>query len=167
MRLLRLAVEIRRWDLAAHTIVLASDAGAPFCEETGSFWGGLRRLLVTMRVINTVTEQTRRLRQRMVMDEFRRGMEEFRRGKVEGAYWDIADSIDHHAKYLAERQRKPPLLKDGKKTRALAKLPTRLNSFSQKNQEALINWSYALADAGLHRWVLDKGAKPGHLPYHK
>lgn len=39
MRLLRLAVEIKRWDLAAHTIVLASarvlkDGGRPYGRKT-------------------------------------------------------------------------------------------------------------------------------------
>jgi NTE family protein len=146
----------RIWD--RYTTVLVSDAGAPFSEETASFWGGLRRLLVTMRVINTVTEQTRRLRRRMVMDEFPKG-------EVEGAYWGIAASINRYAEFLAERQRKPPLLEDGKETKALCHVRTRLNSFSDKEQEALINWGYALNDAAMRCWVLDKGTKPGHLPY--
>jgi len=145
----------RVWD--RYTTVLVSDAGAPFSMTTTSFWGGLRRLLITMRVINTITEQTRRLRRRWAVTDFIEG-------QALGTYWGITTRIGDYE--LEEHGFAPPLLKDTKATASLCRIRTRLNSFSKKEQEKLINWGYALTDAGMRRYVLEK-AKPGHLPYPK
>jgi NTE family protein len=34
-----------------------------------------------------------------------------------------------------------------------------------EEQEQLINWGYALADAAMRRHVLEKDTKPGNLPF--
>lgn len=146
----------RIWD--RYKTVLISDAGAPFSTTTGTCCRGWNRLGVTLRVINTVTEQTRRLRKRWAVADFAAK-------KTKGTYWGIATDIGDYD--LEEHGLPPPLLKDDEDTEALAHIRTRLNSFSQKEQEELINWGYALADAAMRRWVLDKKAKPGQLPYPK
>ena len=144
----------RVWD--RYTTVLASDAGAPFSVTTGTCWRGLNRLSVTLRVINTVNEQTRRLRRRWLIKDFEEG-------EALGTYWGITTQISHYE--LEAHGHPPPLLKDSDETKELSKIPTRLKSLSDNKQERLINWGYALTDAGMHRWVLEPGAKTGRLPF--
>ncbi len=146
----------RVWD--RYTTVLVSDAGAPFSPTSGTCWRGLNRLSVTRRVIDTITEQTRRLRRRWAVTDFIEGASL-------GTYWGITTHISDYE--LVEHGLPPPLLKDSKATAALSRIGTRLKGFSQKEQKDLINWGYALTDAGMRRYVLEAGAKPGHLPCSK
>jgi len=146
----------RIWD--RYSTVLVSDAGAPFSMKTGSFWGGVNRCSILLRSSGIITEQTRRLRKRWLINDL---VDE----KLRGTYWGIATHIGDYG--LEKHKCKPPLLKDGKDTAALAELPTRLKSFRKEKQEDLINWSYALADAGMRRWLPESGTEPGRLPYPK
>jgi len=144
----------RIWD--RYSTVLVSDAGAPFSTKAGTFWRGLNRFSILKRADSTITEQTRRLRKRWAVADFKDK-------KARGTYWGIATEIKDYE--LEKEKLPPPLLKDSDETKKLSELPTRLRGLGEKNQEQLINWSYALADAAMRRWVLEPGAKPGRLPY--
>ena len=96
--------------------------------------------------------------------------------KKNGAYWGIADKITEdkswgrkgeraeNRKTLADLGKDPELLVDNEKTDAIGEMRTRLNRFTDAEQESLINWGYALSDARMRRWVLDK-APSGTLPF--
>lgn len=92
------------------------------------------------RVLNVIDNQVRSLRKRMLVDAFRAGI---RAGTYFGIGTDIADYgvpdtfAVPHARSLA-----------------LARVPTRLARLPAGRQEELVNWGYAVCDAGLRRWVL-------------
>lgn len=115
-------------------ISLVSDAGAPFKidvsppEDVAFQLGRVRDILI---------DQTRALRKRWLV-------EEYKAGRKCGAYWGIGTRIGDYE--LADA-----LTKDSATTEALEGIPTRLNSFSKERQGQLINWGYALADAALRR----------------
>ena len=48
--------------------------------------------------------------------------------------------------------------------RSLAGIRTRLNKFSEEEQGLLINWGYALADAGLRAYVVEEVVTEGQWP---
>ena len=144
----------RVWD--RYTTVLVSDAGAPFsvCSEPAKL--RLSQLYRTKRVLDIVTGQTRALRIRKLVDDFIDG-------KVSGTYWGIGTQVGHYE--LEERGHAGPLVNDSDITRALSRMRTRLNRFSDEEQELLINWGYSLTDAAMRRHVLPKDTQPGRLPY--
>lgn len=146
----------RIWD--RYTTVLVSDAGAPFSVVEGSLWFRLSQLFRAKRAIDIVTEQTRALRKRWLISDFKAGI-------TRGTYWGIATHIRDYQ--LEDNGYPPPLVKDSEDTGALCRVRTRLNRFTDEEQKQLINWGYALADAAMRRHVLKKGAKPGHLPFPK
>jgi len=146
----------RIWD--RYETVLVSDAGAPFSIVAGSLWFRFSQLFRAKRAIDIVTEQTRALRKRWLINDFKAGI-------TRGTYWGIATDICDYK--LEANGYPPPLIKDSEYTRALCRIRTRLNRFSDEEQERLINWGYALADAAMRRHVLKKGAKPGHIPFPK
>jgi NTE family protein len=144
----------RIWD--RYTTVLVSDAGAPFSVMEGSLCFRLSQLLRAKRAIDIVTEQTRALRKRWLISDLKDG-------GMRGTYWGIATHIRDYK--LEENGYPPPLINDSEVTRSLCRIRTRLNRFSAEEQEQLINWGYALADAAMRRHILEKGVKPGHLPF--
>ncbi len=129
--------------------ILVSDAGAPFGIKASIGFDYLRRAL---RVLDIMSEQTRALRRVSLV-------EEYKKKHREGTYWGIATKIRDYA-----TDDITPLLQDSRQTAALANMRTRLNAFNSGEQEALINWGYALADAAMRRYV-QSGAEPGRLPY--
>jgi NTE family protein len=144
----------RVWD--RYATVLVSDAGAPFSIMEGSLGLRLSQLFRAKRTIDIVTEQTRALRKRWLIEDLKSGI-------ARGTYWGIATQIGDYK--LVENNYPPPLINDSDTTRSLRRIRTRLNRFSAEEQERLINWGYALADAAMRRHVLQKGAMPGRLPY--
>ncbi len=114
--------------------LLVSDAGAPFGmgQTVETDW-----LKQTMRALDVATDQARALRKRALLDDFKRGVRS-------GTYWGIATEIEGYAKHLpCDRTVVAPL----------AKIRTRLNPFSEQEQEQLINWGYALCDAGVRTYA--------------
>ena len=118
--------------------VLISDAGAPLAyqKKPGKNWFSL-----TMRALDIVTDQARAVRKRWLIDKFKRK-------KLSGTYWGITTKIDNYG--LSDA-----LAKDNKITRGLSVIKTRLTSFSDSDKGKLINWGYALADAGMRKHVKD------------
>ena len=113
-------------------IVLVSDAGAPFTLEVDPHEDYLHQL---GRVRDILIDQTRALRKRWLI-------EEFKAERRQGAYWGVATDID---KYNAPE----PLAHNTEENQALDEVPTRLSGFEPELQARLINWGYALCDAAL------------------
>jgi len=118
--------------------VLISDAGAPlvFQEKPGKNWFSLIK-----RALDIVTDQTRAVRKRWLIDKYKSA-------SLSGTYWGITTKIDNYGMPDA-------LVKDNEITRGLREIKTRLTRFSDEDKGRLINWGYALADAGMRRHVKD------------
>jgi len=114
--------------------VLVSDAGAPF-----GFGETVHTDLVrqTMRALDVATDQSRGLRKRALIDDFKRD-------ERDGTYWGIDTDI-------ANYQLGDALSCKPERVRPLALLRTRLNAFSDQEQGELINWGYALTDAAIRK----------------
>lgn len=146
----------RIWD--RYEIVLASDAGAPFKIKSMPRALKFSQLLRTTRTLLITSEQTRRLRRRHLIDEFEQGIRK-------GTFWGVATKILDYK--LEENGLAAPMVSDNATTRFLSNIPTRLKKFSEKDQGQLINWGYALTDAAMRRYVLDKEVEPGKWPVPK
>ena len=144
----------RVWD--KYTTVLVSDAGSPLQIKERSWKIRVSQIFRTKRALSIITEQTRALRKRWLIKDYMKG-------EMGGAYWGIATRIRGYE--LEENGRPGPIVKDSDVTGSLSRVRTRLNKFNADEQEQLINWGYALADAAMRRHVLEPGAKPGRLPY--
>ena len=113
--------------------LLVSDAGAPFgMGSVETDW-----LKQTMRALDVATDQARALRKRALIDDFKRGVRS-------GTYWGIATEIKGYTEHLAC---------DDAIVGPLADIRTRLNPFTDQEQELLINWGYALCDAGVRTYA--------------
>jgi NTE family protein len=130
--------------------VLVSDAGAPF-EFVAMPWHNWIGQLGRVRDI--LVQQTRALRKRMLMADFKAVPEP----RYSGAYWGIGTQIEDYA--LETR-----LCRDTDVTRSLQRVSTRLRALNSTTQEHLINWGYALADAAIRAHV-NPHAPMGSLPY--
>ncbi|SOC18441.1 patatin-like phospholipase family protein [Rhodobacter maris] len=120
--------------------VLVSDAGAHFqpTPHPGSDW-----LSQAMRAYDIVTDQSRGLRKRWLIDQF--VAERSDDGKARrGTYWGLETNIAHYG--LTDSLPCAPAV-----TGELAHLRTRLNHFTDREKGMLINFGYALADAALRR----------------
>jgi NTE family protein len=131
--------------------VLVSDAGAPFKigDTVETDW-----VKQTLRALDIATDQSRALRKRALIDDFKRHVRS-------GTYWGIDTRIGRYpiadAMPCADRIVRP-----------LAKIRTRLNPFDDEEQEQLINWGYALCDAAIraHAPALIKTAARPDWPFH-
>lgn len=121
--------------------LLVSDAGAKIRpeEEPAGNWAEHSK-----RILDIVDDQVRNLRKRMLMSLFQARGEE----KREGAYWSIRSNIKHFGLPDA-------LPCDFERTTELANTPTRLKKLPVELQQRLMNWGYAVADAGVRRHVAE------------
>ena len=123
--------------------ILASDAGAPMKleEEVGTSWHSQ-----ALRALDITTNQSRALRKRALISDYKTK-------ERKGAYWGIDTDIrEYHL---------PNALPcDPAKVAALARIRTRLNTFSDKEQCELINWGYAICDAAMRKYVIAGTAAP-------
>jgi NTE family protein len=128
--------------------LLVSDAGAPFHYEAaqGSDW--LRQAL---RTLDVVTNQARALRKRGLVDLYTRR-------ERTGGYWGIMTPLE---RYSARNTLPVPT----ERTNQLARIRTRLNPFTQDEQESLINWGYAVCDAAIRTYFDTKAPPPTGWPY--
>lgn len=118
--------------------VLISDAGAPLTYQPKP---GINWLSLTMRAFDIISDQARAVRKRWLIDKFQRK-------ELSGTYWGITTKIDNYGLPDA-------LVKDNPVTHDLQKIKTRLTAFSDVERGRLINWGYALADAGMRQHVKD------------
>ncbi|WP_293674916.1 hypothetical protein [Thiolapillus sp.] len=136
--------------------ILVSDAGAPFSVDRKVRLARFSQLARTKRTLDIMSEQVRALRTRDLIRQFVSG-------EKSGAYWGIGTVISDFP--LEERGLGSALMADSEKTRRIAAMRTRLNRFSAEEQEALINWGYAQADAALRARFDPSLAAPERLPY--
>jgi len=144
------------WDRCG--TVLVSDAGAPLDAQASPHTDWTRQAI---RVLDIITEQTRALRRRKLMQDLQQTHEEGREAPVaavkKGTYWGIRTRIDAYG--LPDS-----MVRDNEKTGELKDIRTRLNEFKPIEQGRLINWGYALADAAMRKWVDSAGSKPPVWP---
>ena len=112
--------------------VLVSDAGAPFDAGATVETDWVKQ---TLRALSIATDQSRGLRKRALIADFTNKA----RG---GGYWGIATDIANY--HLSDALPCSDAL-----VKPLATIRTRLNPFSNIEQEQLINWGYALCDAAV------------------
>jgi NTE family protein len=141
--------------------VLSSDGGSPF-ETQPRPWADL--LMQTVRVLLCEDNQVRGLRKRDLVERFQlcAALEaahfplwttpETANAARKGTYWGITTEV-------ANYKTAPGLPCPPAATRRLATLSTRLARMSDADQEALINWGYAVCDYAI-RAHLDKTIQP-------
>jgi NTE family protein len=133
--------------------VLVSDAGAANALDPSPAgnWASLAK-----RVLDIVHEQVSSIRKRQVIASYQ--LPEGDEGHRRGAYWGIRTDIRN---YKLDDALDAPL----ERTRELAATPTRLKRLGSAHQERLINWGYAVCDAGVRKhWPPADG--PGRaFPY--
>jgi NTE family protein len=128
--------------------VICSDAGADLAAraKVPGDW-----VLQTYRVVKTINNQVRSLRKRILLTSL---VEHERHG----TYWSMRTDI---RKYPAPDKLPCPV----NRTRELASVPTDLAAKDEFMQRRLINWGYALCDAGIRSWVEDGLPPPDDFPY--
>ena len=141
--------------------ILVSDAGAPIELLPAPPVDWTRQ---AVRVLDIVTEQTRALRKRSLMQQYQQTHEGpidaggSTAAKKRGTYWCVKTKIGAF-------QLPNALAQDNTLTEGLQRIATRLSRFSPEDQGHLINWGYALTDAAMRKWVLpDPTVAPGVLP---
>jgi NTE family protein len=128
--------------------VICSDAGADLAAK-GKVPG--EWVLQTYRVVKTINNQVRSLRKRILLTSLVKH-------ERHGTYWSMRTDI---RKYPAQDKLPCPLAR----TQQLASVPTDLEATDEQLQRRLINWGYALCDAGIRSWVEDELPAPDDFPY--
>jgi NTE family protein len=129
--------------------ILVSDGGGRMGGQPKPKHDWARHAYRTLGVIDT---QVRNLRKRQVVAGYLSGARE-------GTYWGIRSHIGDYG---------PPagsLPCPDDKALSLARTATRLAQMDDTLQERLINWGYAICDAGMRRWVEPGASPPGGFPY--
>lgn len=130
-----------------YTIILASDAGAPF-KVARRIW--CNWLSQSWRSLFLIDNQVRSLRKRQLIQSYIDGSRT-------GTYWGVGSHLDDYD--LTNPMEFP---KD--EARRLAKLPTRLKRIDRQTQVSLINWGYVMCDTALRRHYRVDLPKPERLP---
>lgn len=128
--------------------VICSDAGGDLAatKKVPGDW-----ILQTYRVAKTINNQVRSLRKRILLTSF---VEHERHG----TYWSMRTDI---RKYPAKDRLPCPF----NRTQELASIRTDLEAKDTATQRRLINWGYALCDAGIRGWVEGGLPPPQDFPY--
>ncbi len=135
--------------------VLVSDAGAPFADLTTPGWLRFSQTSRLLRTLAIIDRQSRGLRRRWLVGGFLRK-------EMKGAFWGIGTNIDEYR--LSSAQKPAAMVAFSDRMRSFGAMRTRLNCFSAREQESLINWGYALADAALRSDVLEAAVPAGNWP---
>jgi len=132
-----------------YTTILVSDGGGQMAPQPKPKHDWARHAYRTLGVIDT---QVRNLRKRQVVSGYLNG-------DRQGTYWGIRSHIGDYG---------PPAgslpCPDASALR-LAQTATRLKEMDAALQERLINWGYAICDAGMRRWVEPDAPAPAQFPY--
>ncbi|MFD9891570.1 patatin-like phospholipase family protein [Amycolatopsis sp. NPDC059027] len=128
--------------------VLVSDAGKrmPYVRNVKRSWPRQMK-----RVLDVVDNQVRELRTGSLLKSY---VDKDFDGTYWGSYGDIANFE------LPDTLPAPV-----EKTHVLAETPTRLTRLPEILQDRLINWGYAVCDAGMRRWVCPDATAPAAFPY--
>jgi NTE family protein len=130
--------------------VIVSDAGAPFKDQPKPWLLKFSQLKKMLRVLDITVNQTRALRKRRLIDDFKRG-------ERQGTYWGIATHINDY-------ELEDAMVEDNPTTASMKTIRTRLDPFSPQEQGQLINWGYALADAALRKHVIENNTSERKWP---
>jgi NTE family protein len=128
--------------------IFVSDAGSDMPDDPDP---AIDWVFHMARVVKMIDKQVRSLRKRQVVGAYEAGVRM-------GAYIGIRSDIDHYE--LAD-----PLPCPRDQTLKLAQTRTRLKHLGDELQERLINWGYAICDAGLRAHLDRSTAKPEGFPY--
>jgi NTE family protein len=132
-----------------YTTILVSDGGGKMGPQPKPKHDWARHAYRTLGIIDT---QVRNLRKRQVVSGYLNG-------DRQGTYWGIRSHIGDYG---------PPAgslpCPDASALR-LAQTATRLKEMDAALQERLINWGYAICDAGMRRWVEPDAPAPAQFPY--
>ncbi len=128
--------------------VLVSNGGGKMAAEQSPHSDPVRHAI---RINEIIDNQVRSLRARQVIDSFKAGIRK-------GSYWGIRTDI---AAYGVNGALPCPLAQ----TTVLAETATRLKALPDVTQERLINWGYAVCDAGMRKHVATTAAAPANFPY--
>ena len=129
--------------------VYVSDGGGTFAEQPRPPGDWVRG---TVRVLNTIDVQVRRLRRRQVVGALESG-------ERDGAFWAVNTL---QASYASPASTLPC---PREQTLALAATPTRLAKMPAPTRHRLANWGYAVADAALRTHVDPGLPEPAGFPY--
>jgi NTE family protein len=130
-----------------HRTILVSDGGGRLGAKPRprALWP-----LQVYRVLSVIDSQVRALRKRQAIDAFEAGLRA-------GVYWGIRTNI-------ANYEQADTLAAPHDQTMKLAGISTRLGKMPRLDQERLVNWGYAVCDAGMRRHV-ESGPAPAGFPY--
>jgi NTE family protein len=128
--------------------ILVSNGGGKMAAEESPHADWARHAI---RINEIIDNQVRSLRARQVIDSFKTGIRK-------GTYWGIRTDI---AAYDVTGALPCPV----GQTTALAETATRLKELPAVTQERLINWGYAVCDAGMRKHVATAAAPPAAFPY--
>jgi NTE family protein len=128
--------------------VIVSDAGGLMAPQERPADDWPRHMV---RVLRVVDSQVRALRKSQVI-------EGLRRGNRDGVYIGIRSNIEDYG--LPDALPAPFA-----RTLDLAEIATRLEALSDDVQMRLINWGYAVADAGLRKHLDESSDPPAGFPY--
>lgn len=128
--------------------ILVSNGGGKMAPEDAPHTDWARHAI---RINEVIDNQVRSLRARQVIDSFKAGIRK-------GSYWGIRTDIQAYGVANA-------LLCPLAQTTVLAETPTRLKELPDLTQERLINWGYAVCDAGMRKHVATTAAHPANFPY--
>ncbi len=132
----------------SHKMILVSDGGGAVSDEPDPERDWARH---TYRILNLIDNQVRSLRKRQLIDSYKRE-------DRTGTYWGIRTDI---ANYQLPDAMNCPF----EKTIQLANVATRLKAIEASLQEKIINWGYAVCDAGLRKHVDGTLPAPVAFPY--
>jgi NTE family protein len=132
-----------------YTTILVSDGGGKMGPQPKPKHDWARH---AYRVLGVIDTQVRNLRKRQVVAGYLNG-------DRQGTYWGIRSHIGDYG---------PPAgslpVPDASGLR-LAQTATRLADMDDTLQERLINWGYAICDAGMRKWVEPDAQAPTDFPY--
>jgi len=128
--------------------ILVSDGGGATEDEISPHtdWA-----LHSIRILELMYNQVGSLRKRWVVGSFAIGLRK-------GAYWGIGTDIANYK--LADALAAPFA-----QTCVLAKIPTRLKAMDAGSQKRLLNWGYAVCDAGMRAHVISGNVPMPKFPF--
>jgi len=136
--------------------VLVSDGGGAMEADGGGFWRWRDWATQMVRVTTVIDNQVRSLRKQQTIEGY--GAPEDSDEHRLGTYWGIRSDIENFE--LPTSMEAP-----WEETLKLAGVPTRLARLDAATQELLINWGYAICDAGMRKWVDETLPAPPGFPY--
>lgn len=132
----------------SYETILVSDGGGACDDEPDPERDWARH---SYRILSLIDNQVRSLRKRQVIDSYKQGVRK-------GTYWGIRTNI---ADYGLPDAMNCPFTE----TLKLANTATRLKALDAVLQEKIINWGYAVCDAGLRKHVDGTLPAPLAFPY--